>query len=180
LYLKGTKKGILNFRTTSPILGIVYSSVNQFLEQDKVLLMTDKRNDQFGSITLAPMVLRMPNVVCLNDNNPFTTYLRFTVVTTRNRYKFAAKINGRGGAKYIQPTWYIICWCFAIAFAVVIISYCWMKRVETERIAEKVGVELGRVEQIGDEEHAEETKLDKTAMHPSSDEDSDDDMNIIL
>lgn len=28
LYLKGTKKGVLNFSTTRPILGIVYSSVN--------------------------------------------------------------------------------------------------------------------------------------------------------
>ena len=44
LYLKGTKKGILSFSTQAPILGIVYSSVNQFLEQDKVLLMTDERS----------------------------------------------------------------------------------------------------------------------------------------
>lgn len=43
LYLKGTKKGVLSFSTKDPILGIVYSSVNQFLEQDKVLLMTDQR-----------------------------------------------------------------------------------------------------------------------------------------
>jgi len=85
LYLKGTKKGILSFSTTQPILGIVYSSVNQFLEQDKVLLMTDERNKQTGSVTLAPIVLRKPNVVCLNDNNPLTTYLRFTVATIKNR-----------------------------------------------------------------------------------------------
>lgn len=125
------------------------------------------------------MVLRNPNVVCLNDNNPLTTYLRFSVITTQNKYKFAAKINGRGGAKYIEPTWYTICWCFAIAFAVVLISYCCMRREETQRLAEKIGVELGKVEQVDQDDKLEDTKLDKTAMHDSSEE-SDDDMNIIL
>lgn len=41
VYLKKTTKGILSFSTQQPILGIVYTSVSQFLEQDKVLLMTD-------------------------------------------------------------------------------------------------------------------------------------------
>ena len=45
LFIKKSKKGVLHFRTNKPILGIVYDSVHQFLEQDKVLLVDDQRNE---------------------------------------------------------------------------------------------------------------------------------------
>ena len=127
-----------------------------------------------------PLVLRKPYVTCVNEQNAITKYLKFIITTRKLKWRFSVKINGLGGLKYKDPTWYQICWCFAIGFAVVLLSYCCMKKAETDREAGKVGLELGRVERIDEYDDPDDTKLDQTAMQDSSDEDSDEDMNISL
>jgi hypothetical protein len=181
MYIKGSKKGIVKFSTHQPILGIVYDSVHQFLEQDKILLVTDDRHGEHGQLSVVPMVLRHPYVTCVNEQRAIAKYLKFVITTKKIKYQFSVKINGLGGLKYVEPTWYQICWCAAIAFALVLISYCCMKKAAIDRETGKVGFELGRVERVNDEDDMDDTKLDQTQMQDSSDEeDSDEDMNISL
>lgn len=153
MIIKGSNKGVVNYRTNSPILGIVYDSVHQFLEQDKVLLVNDKRNAQHGSLVVTPLVLRKPYVTCVNEQSAIARYLKFVVTTRKIKWRFSVKINGLGVSKYVQPTWYVVCWCFAIAFFVVIISYCFMKQAEVHRTAGKVGIELGHTERVDEDDH---------------------------
>ena len=143
------------------------------------MLVDDVPREKDGRLSVVPLVLRKAYVTCVNEQNAITKYLKFVIKTRKNKWRFSVKINGLGGVKYVDPTWYQIAWCFAIAFAVVLLSYCCMKKAETDREAGKVGLELGHVERIDDED-LDDTRLDRTQMQDSSDEDSDDDMNISL
>lgn len=180
MYIKESKKGIVHFSTHQPILGMVYDSVHQFMEQDQILLVDDAKGEAKGKVVVLPLVLRKPYVTCVNEQRAIAKYLKFVITTRKTKWRFSVKINGLGGSKFIEPTWYQIAWCFAIAFAVVLLSYCCMKKAETDREAGKVGLELGRVERIDDEDDLDDTRLDQTQMQDSSDDDSSDDMNISL
>ena len=110
------------------------------------------------------MVLRRPYVTCVNEQNAIAKYLKFVVETRKIKWRFSVKINGLGVQRYKQPTWYDICWCFAIAFFVVLISYCLMKKAESSRTAGKIGIELGHTEKVDEEDDNDNTKLDSTNM----------------
>lgn len=97
MYIKEAKKGIVKFSPQQPILGMVYDSVHQFLEQDKVLLVNDKRNEDVGRLAVFPLVLRKAYVTCVNEQNTITKYLKFIIKTRKYTWRFSVKIIGLGG-----------------------------------------------------------------------------------
>lgn len=172
LYIKGAKTGVLRMPSSNPIVGIWYQSTYQLLEQDKLLLVKDKLEEaktSKGILHLTPIALIEPRVVCVNELNSVENYLKFIVYTRTTKYRFSVKINGQGGTLYKNTTVFAILWCFAIAFAIVLLSYCCKEKARVDRMKGKTNIKLGNMEVL-DEDPDDSMMKDKTELYDSDEE----------
>lgn len=180
VYIKGAKTGVLNIPTSFPIVGIWYESTYQLLEEDRVLFVRDKLEEALtsqGILHMIPIELSKPRVVCVNERDSIEQYLKFIVYTRDIKYRFSVKINGQGGSLYERPTIFVMLWCLAIAFFVVLISYCCKEKAKVDRLKAKADFRLGNMEVLDAEDHENSMIKDKTQIYDSDEEEIDEFQN---
>ena len=179
MYVKGSDKGIVRFPASNPIVGVWYHSIYQYLEEDMFLLVKDVDGKMKGRLSLTPVRLTEPRVVCVNEKDAVETYLKFVVYTRTKRYRFSVKITGNGNGLYVGTTYFKIAWCFAIIFFCLLISYCCMKKARADKEAGVIDMKLGNMEKLeGDDD--ENSVLDETLPDYGSDSSDEDEYGNAL
>lgn len=187
LYIKGSAQGILHMPTSHPIMGIWYQSTYQYLKEDRFLLVKDDlklADTRRGILELAKIALISPRVICVTERESVENYLKFVVYTRTAKYRFSVKINGQGGAQYINPTFFVIAWCFAMSLFIILISYCCLQKAKMDKLKGKADIILGSMEILEQKDREDSILEPKDDKIYDSDEEEEDEfqngLNISL
>lgn len=133
MYTKGSKKQLVMYKNPlkNPILGLVYWSTFQKLEEDKLLLVQDVLNQ--GVIKVAPLVFNPPKVICAARENKYERYEKFTVYTSKKEYDYEIVFHTTGSGDFVSGSLFEIVFACCLAISLMALSYLCMKRSINDR-----------------------------------------------
>jgi hypothetical protein len=152
MFTKGAKKSTVKLRNTLPILGVLYWSWYQYLEEDKFLVVSDIGSS--GNLKVMAVNITTPKVICPPRLGSVEKYEKFTVVTKTMQYDFEVFFKMTGTQNFVAGTPFDTAICFIFGVAFVGFAFICLKRSINNRDFKKVNKLLKERRVLTEDERA--------------------------
>lgn len=136
MFMKGSKKSLVKYVNNAPIIGVVYWSFYQYLEEDQFLTVADQQST--GILKLANIVVTKPVISCPPRIGSIEKYEKFSVFNKKNEYQFEVVFLNTGKQDFIHGTLFEGIFCVLSGIGVAFAFYVWYKRTLNDVNFEKM------------------------------------------
>lgn len=136
MFMKGSKKSLVKYVNNAPIIGVVYWSFYQYLEEDQFLTVADQQST--GILKLANIVVTKPMISCPPRVGSIEKYEKFSVFNKKNEYQFEVVFLNTGKQDFIHSTIFEGIFCVLAGIGVTFGFYVWYKRTLNDVNFEKM------------------------------------------
>lgn len=126
MFTKGAKKSLVKLRNSLPLLGVLYWSWYQYLEEDKFLVVSDIGSN--GNLKVMAVNLTNPKVICPPRLGSIERYEKFSVFTKTAQYDFDVLFKTTGVQNFVSGTYFDQAVCIILGIAVTGFAFIWLKR----------------------------------------------------
>jgi hypothetical protein len=140
MFMKGSKKSLIKYTNNNPIIGVVYWSFFQYLEEDQFLTVADQQSN--GILKLANIDVSKPLVSCPPRIGSIEKYEKFSVFNKKNEYQFEVVFLNTGKQDFIAGTFFEGVFCVLAGLAITFSFYIWYKRTLNNVNFEKMNLIL--------------------------------------
>lgn len=140
MFMKGAQKSLIKYVNNNPIIGVVYWSFYQYLEEDQFLTVADQQST--GILKLANIDVTKPMVSCPPRIGSIEKYEKFSVFNKKNEYQFEVVFLNTGKQDFEHGTLFEALFCILAGLGVCFAFYVWYKRTLNDVNFEKMNIIL--------------------------------------
>lgn len=177
MFTKGSKKSLINFVNTQPILGLLYWSYYQYMSEDQFLTVADVESQ--GILKIASISFTPPKVVCPPRPSTYEKYEKFSVFNKKNEYQFEVVFHTTGVSDFVSGTIFQHAVCVLAGVAVVMLSYVLLRKTYNDKDAEALNNALSAKREAQDAQLPEEERRKSFLVDLGEEFDDEDDDEVL-
>ncbi len=142
MFQKGAKRTLIKYLNNQPIVGILYWSSYQYINEDQFLTVNDV--GPVSALKVANVNLTEPRVICPPRPNSMELYVKFSVFTKTTEYAFDVVFHTTGTFDFIAGSFFDHIVTILAGIACLIGAWVWLRKTINDRDYSKLNAALAR------------------------------------